>query len=390
MEKIVILGAGYAGLTTAQVLQRLRIPYVLVNDGPDHQFTALMHEVAGGRGPADQYRISLTELLDPDCGTLIIGRVESIDLRQRRVVVEGKAVDYDLLVVAIGSETDFFGIPGLKENSLPLWGLKTALAIRDGVRRVVATASPGNTARIVIGGGGLTGVELAGELAEWIPKLCQEAGVSRKAVEIVLIEAMDTILPMLGADLQQKALEALKQKGVDVRTGMKVVEAKAAEVRLENAPPLEYTLLIWTGGVRGNSLLASSGFEVDRKGRVPVDASLRPPGLIRVFVIGDGAAFAGPDGRPFPPTAQLAVQMGRHTAYNLERLVYGRPLLPFRPRMRGTLASIGPADGIGELGSWKVAGWAARFLKEANKARYLWNIGGWRILVKRWGQIRWA
>ncbi|MBX6394156.1 MAG: NAD(P)/FAD-dependent oxidoreductase [Alicyclobacillaceae bacterium] len=390
MEQIVILGAGYGGVMAAQGLQRRHIPYILINEQPYHQFTTLMHEVAGGGEHVEDYRIALADLVDPDFGTLRVARVTGIDQKKRRVHLEDGAVDYDVLIVALGSETEFFGIPGLKEHSLQLWGFESALAIRQRVENIVKTAKGKNARRIVIGGGGLTGVELAGELAEWVPKLCLSQGVPRDAVPIVLLEAMDTILPMLDVTLQRQALHILREKGVDVRTQAKLIEVKSGQVVIEGTPPLEYALLIWTGGVRGNAVLGESGFEIDRKGRVPVDATLRPPGERRVFVIGDCAAFPGPDGRPLPPTAQLATQMGQHAAENVDRLLHGRSLTPFRPHLRGTLASLGAMDGIGEIGAWKLTGAAARFLKEANKARYLWNIGGWKALSQKRGQIRWA
>lgn len=375
---------------TACGLQRREIPFTLVNEQPYHQFTTLMHEVAGGRAHTEDYRMELQAIIDPDLGRLHVGKVTAIDLKERRVRVDDMFLEYDWLVVALGSETEFFGIPGLQNHSLQLWGFESALAIRQRVERLVKEATRDHPARLVIGGGGLTGVELTGELADWIPRLCEKNGVPLDAVKLMLIEAMNTILPMLDSDLQRQAMHILQEKGVQIRTGTKVVEVRSEQILIDGRAPLDYSLLIWTGGVRGNHLLAESDFPVDRKGRVPVDQMFRPAGMTRVFVIGDCAAFPGPDGRPLPPTAQLATQMGEHAAQIIDRLLHGRPPVAFRPRLRGTLASLGPENGIGELGTWKLTGAAARFLKEANKARYLWSIGGWKALSRKRGQIRWA
>ncbi|CAB3392993.1 NAD(P)/FAD-dependent oxidoreductase [Kyrpidia spormannii] len=391
MEKqILILGAGYGGVKTACGLQRQDIPFALVNDQPYHQFTTLMHEVAGGRDHPDDYRIALQDLIDPRVGKIRIGTVSAIDLKGRRVQVDGASLEYDVLVVALGSETEFFGIPGLQKYSVQLWGFDSALDIRRRMVELVKKATAEHPVNVIVGGGGLTGVELTGELADWIPHLSRQYGVHPEHVHLILIEAMETIVPMLDVELQRRARQVLEQKGVQVRTGTKVAEVKEGQVLFDDHPPLSYSLFIWTGGVRGNRLLGESGFPVDRKGRVPVDPVFHPKGMSDVFVIGDCAAFPGPDGRPLPPTAQLATQMGDHLAQNIGLLLKGRPLNAFHPHLRGTLASLGRGQGIGEVGNWKLAGGAARFLKEANKARYLWSIGGWKTFSRKRGQIRWA
>ncbi|QBS36783.1 NAD(P)/FAD-dependent oxidoreductase [Thermaerobacter sp. FW80] len=389
---VVIVGAGYAGFATARRLRAAPARVTLVNPYPYHYFTTLLHEPVARPRQRERIALPLAPYLPPNV-RLWLGRAVAIDPRRRAVEVEERAtgsrrwLEADRLVVAVGSEPLFFGIAGLEERALTVRDLTSGPLIRSTVEhrlaRYAAGAMGAEGRRIVVGGGGYTGVELAAELAEARDDLARATGVAAHAIEIYLVEAAPTLLPGFDPALTRYVTRFLERAGVRVITGTPIAEVTPRHVVLADGRRLEAGTVIWTGGVRAHRLVEQAGFEVDRRGRAWVDGHLQARGFEGVYLAGDAAAFPGDDGRPLPPTAQVALQQGEYLGRALARRLRGLPVEPFRPRVLGTVISLGRRDGVGLLGrGYRVTGRAARVLKSATLWRYLYRIGGARLLMR--------
>jgi NADH dehydrogenase len=385
MDKILVLGAGYAGMMTATRLEKLSEPFTLINKNPYHYFTTLLHEAAGGRGEPMNYTVPIREVLRKPSSKVAEDEVVAID--RERKVVRGKngTYEYDWLVIALGWVPEYFGIPGMAENSLVLTNIETATKIRQHIEdqfRAYKEDGDERHLRIVIGGGGLTGIELLGELVDWVPELCVKYGIDRSKVDLVNIEAMSTILPTVSKPLQEVAAKTLTERGAKLRTNTKLVKVEPGVVHLEGGETVEAGTIVWTGGVRANPILQEAGFTVDRRGRAKVNEYLQSVDDPHIFIGGD-SAWAEEDGKPLPPTAQIAAQMGRVIADNLTSLMHGQAMRPFKANLKGTLASLGREVGVGDVFNVKVKGAVASMAKEATKIKYLYELGGVRLAVDK-------
>lgn len=383
---IVILGAGYGGMRVAHLLGRRLgnhdgAKITLVNAHPRHVLTTELHKVAAGTAAPEDVTVRLDRALPMKGLDIRIARVTRIDPSGQWVFLdEGEPLAYDYLFVALGSTVEYWGIPGLADNAHAIGGLQGAIRIREAVKSTVDTAAIQNkTARMIIGGGGLTGVEIAGELAQ---KLKRSEQHNATKWEIVMLEMAPGLLPGLPEDLGHKATKMLIGLGVDVRTGVGIVAADPNELQLTDGRRLAYDTLIWAGGVRGNPVVAEA-FATDPRDRAYVDAYLRAEGYPNVYIIGDTAlARAAETGEPVPPTAQAALQQADVAAAHLLHTIKGVPenVLPYAGRNRGILVSVGPHLGLGQLGRMRGSGWMWKLLKDANDFRYRTKVkavAGW-------------
>ncbi len=384
MEKIVILGAGYAGMMTGSRLERFSQEFTLINQNSYHYFTTLLHEVAGGRSIPSNYVVPLTDVLSRPTTHVVIDEVLGIDREGCTVQLKsGRKEWYDFLVITLGSVPEYFGIPGLAENSLVLNSLDSAIRIHDHIVKQMELYMLDRDLRhlrIVVGGGGLTGIELLGELLDLVPKLCVKYGIPEELVDVQTIEAAPEILPQMPDALRRKAVNFLMFKGAKLHMNTKITKVTAETVHLEGDEIIETGTIIWTGGVRANPLLASAGFTIDRRGRAKVNPFLQSVDDARVFLGGDSAWCEGENGRPIPPTAQMASQMGHVIADNLTALANGRQMKPFHARPLGTLASLGREVGVGTVLGVPVQGVIGGMFKESSKLKYLWELGGLRLV----------
>ncbi|MFK7692990.1 NAD(P)/FAD-dependent oxidoreductase [Paenibacillus sp. HJGM_3] len=384
-KQIVILGAGYGGLLSALSaranLSVEEADITVINRVPSHQIITELHRLAAGNVHEKAVALPLEKLLKGKGVQIKVGNVQAIDIENRKIVVEdGDYFRYDALVLALGSETNYFGIPGLQENSLTLKSVTDANRVFNHVKeRVVAYSKSKNKAdaTFVIGGGGLTGVELVGELADELPGICRQYGVDFGDISLYLVEAMPTILPIFSPDLIERAVTSLEKRGVEFLTGLAITEVNGSTVSLKDGRTIETNTLVWTGGVQGHSLVANCGIEVNR-GRASVNEYLQSVSHPEVFLAGDCAVVFGPEGRPYPPTAQLAWQMGELVGGNIAAWFREAKMDAFSPVFSGTLASLGRKDGIGTIGESgiKLKGTPASLMKKASNARYLSHIEG--------------
>ncbi|MFC7686008.1 NAD(P)/FAD-dependent oxidoreductase [Ureibacillus sp. GCM10028918] len=384
-KEIVILGAGYGGLLTALTLRKYvskeEANVTVVNKYPTHQLITELHRLAGGTTTERAISFPLTKLFKDKDINIVVNEVKSFSVDNKEVhMVDGSVMEYDNLVVALGSQTGFFGIPGLEENSMVLKSVEDANRINHHIEsKIAAYAKSKNPAdaTIVIGGGGLTGVELVGEIVDNFPKIANKYGIDFKELSIKLVEAGPKILPVLPDDLIARATDSLTKRGVEFLTGLPVTGVEGNKISLKDGSTIESNTFIWTGGVAALPLVQESGLECDR-GKAVIDEYLRSKSHPEVFVVGDASvALPADGGRPlFAPTAQVAWQMGETAGFNLYATLEGQKLEVFSPVNSGTLASLGRKDGVATVGSNNIPlkGLPASLMKEASHIRYLTHI----------------
>jgi NADH dehydrogenase len=382
-KRIVILGAGYGGLLTALSLRKYlsqnEAQVMVVNQTPTHQIITELHRLAAGNVAEKAVALPLEKLFNGKDIQLRINKVQSFSVDNKEVKLsDGSTLTYDALVVGLGSQTAFFGIPGLEQNSMVLKSAADANSIHEHIEdRISEFAKSKNEAdgTIVIGGGGLSGVELIGEIADGMPVLARKYGVDPKSVKLLLVEAGPKILPVLPDHLIERATKSLESRGVQFLTGLPVTHVEGNIIDLKDGQKLVSNTFVWTGGVQGNPLVGESGLEVNR-GRASVNEHLQSVSHPDVFVAGDSAVFMSPEGRPYPPTAQIAWQMGELIGYNLFAKLNNKSMESFSPIDSGTLASLGRKDAVATVGAnaTPLQGMPASLMKEASNIRYLSHI----------------
>ncbi len=396
--KIVVLGAGYAGLTATRKLAQKLSPeeaeIVLINKHNYHYEATWLHEVAAGTINHNQARYMISDVVNPKRVRLIYDTVVEIKQEEQRVVLENSEVEYDYLVVALGWVTNTFGIKGMEENAFFIQDIDSSRVIREHIEYKFAQYSSGESTdesdlTVLVGGGGFTGIEFVGELAEKIPELCKKYDIPRNKARIINVEAAPSILPVFDDDLVAYAKESLEDRGVEFRIGAAISECTPEGFVVgDDKELIKAGTSVWTGGVMGSPVLEKSGFEVFR-GKVNVDPDLRVPGSENVFIIGDCSWTMNQEtGKPYPPTGQLATQEGAYVGEALKNLLYGQPLNGFVYIDRGTVASLGFSDGIGNiLSGTKLRGKAAAAMKKVVDDRALLTVGGPKALLKK-GKFR--
>lgn len=390
-KKIVVLGAGYGGLLSAltarKYLSANDAEITVVNRYPFHQITTELHRLSAGNVTEKRVSLPLDRLLKGKNVDIKVATVKKISPDDQMVYFEDSAeLSYDVLVIGMGSETAFFGIPGLQENGMILKSIADANRIRDHVKESIRKFSKTKNkadGTIVVGGAGLTGIELIGEFADQVPAWARACGIDPKEISLINVEAAPTILPGFAQELVDRAKSSLEKRGVQFLTSVPITNYAKNKVDLKGADSIETKTMIWTGGVQGNTVVANSGIEVNR-GRATVTQNLQSTSHENIFVAGDSAVYFAPGAeRPFPPTAQLSWQMGDLIGYNLFAYLKNGEMATFHPVISGTLASLGRKDGIGTLGgnATKLKGLPASLMKEASNMRYLSHINGFSTLA---------
>lgn len=390
IPKIVILGAGYGGVMTALRLQK-QLNYneadvTLVNKHDYHYFTTHLHMPAAGTDSPENARVSISKLIDEFKIDFVKSTVVQIRPQDRKVILEDGTLSYDYLVIGVGGEPETFGIPGLKEYALNIRSINSVRLIREHIEYQFAKfkREPHRTDYVtfVVGGAGFTGIEFIGELADRIPQLCREFDVDPQHVKLYNIEAAPTALPGFDPELVEYAMDVLRKKGVTFRIGTPIKECRPDGVIVGEGEEIKAQTVIWTGGVRGNRLIEEAGFETMR-GRVKVDEYLRVPGHDNIYVIGDNSLIFNAEGRPYPPTAQMAMQQGIACAHNLVAQIRNQALKKFEFKSKGTVASLGKNEAIGIVFGKKYKGLTAAWLKKLIDLRYLFIIGGIPLVVRK-------
>ncbi len=382
IDTIVVLGAGYAGLRCISTLAHARqhgslhARLVLVDRYPYHQFITWLHEVASEAIPAERARIPLDRLLPTEHVDFVRTEVTRLIPPERRVLTDQNDFTYDRLVIALGSDTAWPPIPGLREHAFALRWWEEAVRLRAHIRRQFAIAGRAKRratrqrhARIVIAGGGFTGCQLAGEFAHWLPLLADEYGVPLDDVHLLLLEAQSRLLPAWRRWVGQRAERVLRRKGVDVRLSTPLERVTKDHI-VAGGETVETHTLIWTGGIQAPALLAESGLPTGEQGRVHTDAFLRVPGFADLYAAGDCALVRDAAGALLPATAAHALRQGAYVARALLAEIAGEPVEPYRPRHLAMFISLGGGDAIGDVFGFPVRGRPASLIKEGVERWY--------------------
>ena len=377
-KRILVLGGGFGGVHTARALERMlgRDPSVevtLVSRDNFFLYTPMLHEIAS-------CEIDITHIVSPirtllRRANVVIGDVEAIDLTTRRVRVSHgferhtHDLDYDHLVIALGSTTNFYGLPGLESHALTMRTLGDAIHLRN---RVIATLEEADTEcagegdgllTMVVAGGGFAGVETLAALNDFVRDAVRfYPHIDPARVRMVLVHSGPVILPELGDHLGAYAQAKLLERGLEIITNARVAGVSHNAVTLNDGQHIPARLVVWTAGTSPHPLLASLPCPIDR-GRVTVDEMLRVPGWDGVWSLGDCAVVPDPvTGRPHPPTAQHALREAHTVAANIVATLQGKTLQPFRFRTIGQLAAIGRRTGVARIFGVNFSGFFAWWL----------------------------
>lgn len=390
IPRIVILGAGYGGIMTAIGLQK-ELNYneadvTLVNKHDYHYITTHLHMPAAGTDNPENARVDISKLIDEFKIDFVKSTVVQIRPNDRKIILEDSTLSYDYLVIGLGGEPETFGIPGMKEYALSIRSINSVRLIREHIEYQFAMFNRDRSRldllTFVVGGAGFTGIEFVGELADRVPELCQEFDVNPSFVKIYNVEAAPTALPGFDPDLVEYAMQVLTKKGVIFKIATPIQECTRDGVILADGEVIKSATVVWTGGIRGNKIVEESGFETMR-GRVTVDSYLRTKDFDNVLVVGDCSIVLNEQGKPYPPTAQIATQQGEIAAYNLVAAIRNSQMKEFQFINRGIVASLGKREAIGVVGERRFKGQVASTLKKAVEMRYLYKIGGLPLVVKK-------
>jgi NADH dehydrogenase len=353
---VVVLGAGFAGLAACDALGSAPVDVVLVDRHTYNTFQPLLYQVAtAGLNPGDiAYPVRAFTRGHANV-SFRRSTVMSVDFVTRTVCFdEGDSIRYDFIVMATGAATNFFGVPGAAEHAHGIYTMEDAIAVRDEVsRRLEQAAVHGadhGELTVVIVGGGPTGVEMAGTMAELrdVELRTTYREIDPDAARIILLEQRDRLLGAFDARLGDYALAQLEARGVEVRCGTVVGEIAPDRVLLASGEQVPCGVVIWAAGVGPTALTESLDLPKDR-GRIQVGPDLRVAGHDDVFAVGDVSVAMGADAVPLPQLAQPAIQEGRHAARQIARIVDGRPTEAFAYRDKGTMATIGRRAAVAEL-----------------------------------------
>lgn len=369
--RVVVAGAGFGGLWAARALGGEDVDVLLVDRNNFHTFFPLLYQVGAAEIDTSEICYPVRKILRGSPNVRFsMGEVREVDLEGRTIRIGGADVPYDHLVLAVGSTPHYFGVPGADEFAFPLRTVEHGIALRNHVlsrfERAAREEDPELRRRalsFVIVGGGPTGVEYAGALAELVfgPIARDYPEVDVDEVRIVLVEGLDRLLSAMRERLGAYARRRLERTGVEVRLGVMVEEVSSRGIRLDDGTRLEAETVVWTAGVRGDPAAERWGLPVDRAGRVTVESTLQVPGRPEVQVVGDLAAFEE-EGELLPQIAPVAVQQGEHAAQNVLRQIRGEEAVAFRYRDRGMLATIGRNHAVAEVFGRTFAGFGAWLL----------------------------
>ena len=352
--KAVIVGGGFGGLSVARDLLEHGVEVLMVDRHNFHTFQPLLYQVATAGLDPENVAATLRGIFRRKPGfDFRRGEVSAVDLEARRIVLGDLSIGYDWLVLALGSESADFGVPGVDEHAFALKTLGDAVRLRshilerfEDVAADPSLAEKGGLTFVVVGGGP-TGVELSGALVELIEHVLARdfPNLDVRQAQVVLLEGAAHLLGGFSPPTRRLALDALRARGVDVRLTTAVDHVESSAVHLADGSTVPANTVVWVAGVRPAALaaqLASSGVVTDAGGRLAVEPDLRLVEHDHVFVIGDLAAG-------WPQLAPVAMQQGRHVARQIARLERGRATRSFRYRDKGTMATIGRGAAVAEL-----------------------------------------
>jgi NADH:ubiquinone reductase (H+-translocating) len=433
--RIAVLGGGYGGVHAAKILykqyrRREDIEICLIDKNPYHTLLTELHEIAGSRTEPESVQISFKKIFGGTRVRVVVDDIKSIDFESNTLKSDHSEYQYDYLVIGAGGAPEFFGIPGVQENSLTCWSLEDALRIRTHVenRFRQAAKEPNLDKRrrlltFAIAGAGFTGIELAGELLERRDTLCAKYHINPREVRVVVIEAMDTILPSLPEKPRQKAMDYLKKRGAEIMLNAPITGAEEGKILIKGDRDIHADTFIWTAGIhgsefssrieltkgqcaRGEETVASaegihgmSGcrfdederYTVGERGRFLVNDYMQSVDVPNVYLIGD-IMWHVKDEKVSPQIVEAALQSGETAAKNIIAEMENKSKHPFQPVYHGNMVSIGGKYGVAHVMGMSLSGFAAMAMKHLVNLHYLFGIAGinavWEYLQEEFFTIK--
>lgn len=370
-KRVVIVGGGFGGLKLARKLAGAAWQVVLVDRNNYHQFPPLIYQVASAGLEPGSIAFPFRQIFRKrDNFHFRMAEVRAVRPEENRIETSIGELEYDVLVLAAGTTTNFYGNERIEREALPMKTVKEALELRNALLTNLEEALTSTSEEecdellnVVVAGGGATGVEIAGVLAEMkrfvLPR--DYPGLPADRMRIRLVEAADRLLAGMSRHSSDAAARFLAHMGVEVMLGRKVVDYRGRRVVLEDGTELPARTFVWVSGVRAEQVGAPGMLPAGRGGRIEVDAYNRVQGLRNAYAIGDQCMQRTdkryPDGHP--QLAQVAIQQGAHLARNLQREAAGQPMQPFRYRNLGVMATVGRNRAVAEFGRVRFSGWFA-------------------------------
>jgi NADH dehydrogenase len=358
--RVLVLGGGFAGIGAAQKLKKSDVDVVVVDKHDYHTFQPLLYQVATGLLEQPAVGHPIRDLFHgQDNARVHQDQVTAIDLDARRVTFgELDPLSYDYLVLGLGAEVNFFGVEGAADHAFPLYTLADAVRLKDHVLRAWEEADrkpeviEDGALNVVVVGGGPTGIETAGALAELYNGVFRKdyPDVAVDRAKIILVEAGPELFPMFKQDIRDYTEKALAKRGVEVMTGEVVESITPRRVTLKSGTELPAHTLVWGAGLQGNALVQSLGLELERGNRIGVDSELRIPAHPEVYAVGDVAAITDQKTtQVLPQLGSVALQSGEHAGKTIAEQIAGKETKPFKYRDKGTMATIGRGSAVVQM-----------------------------------------
>jgi NADH dehydrogenase len=392
-KKIVIIGAGYAGVHAAKKLAKKykrdeSVSITLIDRHSYHTMMTELHEVAAHRVEPTDIQFDLRRLFNRTKVNLVTDNVINVDHKQKVVVTEHGSYSYDYLILGMGGEPNDFGTPGVKENGFTLWSWEDAVKLRKHIEKTVHLASGTHDEAerramltFIVCGSGFTGIEMVGELIEWKMRLAKDNKIDADEITLYVVEAAPTILNTLGRKDANKAEAYLVKQGVKILKASPITEVKADSIVLKSGEEIATHTLIWTAGVKANSDTKDYGIPTARAGRLKVNEYMEAEGFDNTYVIGDLAYFEE-DGKPTPQIVEAAEQTGMTAATSIIAEISGGEKKAFSGKYHGTMVSLGARYGVANLSGVSLSGWFANFMKHMVNIYYFLTIGSGYYIVQ--------
>jgi len=385
--RVVIVGAGFAGLWAVRTLVKAPVDVLLIDRNNYHTFLPLLYQVAAAELEAEEIAYPVRSIFKnfPQVD-FALATVKEIDCEKKVVRTNEYELPYDYLILATGSVPHTFSVPGVWDHAFFLKTLEDGVALKNHIicsfekaAQIGKKAIEAGYLNFVIIGGGATGVEYAGALSELIqgPIIREYSNIDVSAVRVILLEAAESLVGNMPNTIRQYTLFKLRQMGVEVRLKTKVVAVTDTGVTLDTGEKISTQTVVWTAGVRGEPLASRSGLGTSVDGRVIVLPTLQLPNYPEIYVVGDAALIHGEAG-PLPMVAQVAIQSAVTAARNIIRQLAGREPLAFHYHDRGSMITIGRNAAAAAIGSWTFKGFIAWLLW---LVIHLFNLIGFRNRV---------
>ena len=387
-KKILILGGGYGGVKAGKILEkRFRkdpsVEITLVDMRPFHTLMTELHEVAGWRTEPESVQVSYKKIFGARRVNVVLDKIEKVDFEAKKAFGTLGTYAFDYIVVGVGAEPEYFGIPGIKENSFSLWSFEDAMKVRNHVEHIYLAASreldPEKRKRMltfVVAGAGFTGIELIGELLEYRDVMCRKLYIDPKEVRVVNIEALPSILPILEEPLRAKAEKYLVKKGCEIKLGQAIVGAEPGKILLKSGDIFETETFIWTCGVKGSSFAGSLALPMGKRNRIECDKYMRSTQYPNVYLVGDNSGFMMDNGKPIAQIVESAHFTAETAAKNIIADIAGGEHHEFKANYHGFMISLGGRYGVANAMNWRTSGFIAMFFKHFINMFYLFTIAG--------------